>query len=163
MSGLELKTYGVMAFSLAVALLLNIYPLPMEWRWWRPDFVLIVVIYWMYLLPLSLSLVAVCCFGILLDALEGMPFGQHGLALVILAYICLLTYQRVRNYSIWQYSLWVFFLVTIAQLTDTWVQAMSGRPVPGLEFLLPAFASACFWPLCYLGLERIRRRYRIVS
>ncbi len=163
MYGVGLKTYAAMGLSLMLALLLNIYPLPMEWRWWRPDFVLMVIIYWMYLLPLNISLLAVCLFGLLLDALEGAPFGQHGLALVILAYVCLLTYQRVRNYSIWQYSLWVFVLVVVAQLIDNWVQAMSGRPVPGMEFLLPAFASACFWPICFLGLERIRRRYRIAS
>ncbi len=163
MPGAGLRTGVVILLSLLVAMLLNVYPLPLEWRWWRPDFVLIVVIYWMYLLPLNISLLALCVLGLILDALEGVPFGQHGLALVILAYVCLLTYQRVRNYSIWQQSFWVLMLVALAQLADNWVQAMSGRPVPGLEFIFPAFASACFWPLCCLGLERIRRRYRIVG
>lgn len=155
--------YLVMLGTFALAMLLSIYPLPLAWRWWRPEFVLMIAIYWIFILPLNTSLVALCVLGLFQDLLEGTPFGQHGLALVIVAYVCLLSYQRVRNYSLWQQSCWVFVLIGVAQLTGNWVQAVSGRPVSGLEFLLPAFASACFWPLCFMGLEIIRRRYRIAG
>jgi len=155
--------YLVMLATFALALLLSIYPLPLAWRWWRPEFVLMIAIYWIFVLPLNTSMIALCVLGLFQDLLESTPFGQHGLALVIVAYVCLLSYQRVRNYSLWQQSCWVFVLIGVAQLTDNWVQAVSGRPVSGLEFLLPAFASACFWPLCFMGLEIVRRRYRIAG
>lgn len=153
----------VILATFIVAMLLSVYPLPFAWRWWRPEFVLMVAIYWIFTQPLRLSLLALCLIGIFQDVLEGTPLGQHGLALVIVAYIGLLSWQRVRNYSLWQQSCWVFVLIAISQLTDAWVQAMSGLPVSGLEFLIPAFASACFWPVCYLTLEFICRRYQILS
>lgn len=157
-------TFYLLIFAtLTVAMLLSVFPLPLPLRWWRPEFVLMIVIYWIYVLPLHISLLALCTLGIFQDVLEGTPFGQHGLSLVIVAYVCLLSYQRVRNYSLWQQSCWVFVLIGIAQLIDNWVQAISGRPVSGLEFLLPAFASACTWPLCFLTLEYLRRRYRIAG
>jgi rod shape-determining protein MreD len=157
-------TFYLLIFAtLTVAMLLSVFPLPLALRWWRPEFVLMIVIYWMYVLPLHTSLLALCILGLFQDVLEGTPLGQHGLSLVIVAYVCVLSYQRVRNYSLWQQSCWVFVLIGIAQLIDNWVQAISGRPVSGLEFLLPAFASACCWPLCFLALEYLRRRYRIAG
>jgi rod shape-determining protein MreD len=155
--------YLVTLATFALAMVLSVYPLSLTLRWWRPEFVLMVAIYWIFVLPSHTSLLALCALGLFQDVLEGSPLGQHGLSLVIVAYVCLLSYQRVRNYSIWQQSCWVFVLIGISQLTDNWVQAISGRSISGLEFLLPAFASACFWPLCYLGLEFLRRRYRIAG
>lgn len=155
------QSYLLIGATFFIALLLAVYPLPLEWRWWRPEFVVLVTIYWIFTIPLGTSLVLLCLLGIFQDLLEGVPFGQHGLALVIVAYICLLSYQRVRNYSIWKQSGWIFVLVGIAQLTDNWVQAMSGRPLSGMVFLYPAFASACVWPACYFVLEALRRHYRI--
>lgn len=153
----------VITSTFLVALLLSVYPLPISWRWWRPEFVLMVSIYWIFAQPMRLSLVALCSLGVFQDVLEGTPLGQHGLALVLVAYICLLSWHRVRNYSLLQQSCWVFLLISISQLTDSWVQAMSGVAIAGPEFLIPAFASACFWPICYLMLESVRRRYQIVQ
>lgn len=155
--------YLVILASLTLALLLSVYPLSPALRWWRPEFVLMIVIYWIYLLPIQTSFLALCVLGLFQDALESAPFGQHGLSLVIVAYVCLLSYQRVRNYTLWQQSCWIFVLIGIAQVTDNWVQALSGRPVSGLHFLLPAFASACFWPICHLVMEALCRRYRIAG
>ena len=162
MLSLRLYSIAFISTTFVVALLLAVYPLPLELRWWRPEFVLIMTIYWISLIPTRTSLAFLCLLGLFQDLLEGVPFGQHGLGLVIVAYICLLSYQRVRNYSIWQQSCWIFVLVGIAQLTDNWVQAMGGRPLSGIVFLYPAFASACIWPLCYLALNYLRIRYRVL-
>ena len=138
----QLNLYVVIALSFLVSLVLSVYPLPMDMRWWRPEFVLIVAIYWIFFMPLTVSFTLLCALGLFQDLLEGVPFGQHSLGLVIVAYICILSYQRVRNFSIWRQSGWIFVLVGIAQLTDNWVQGMAGRPLSGIQFLYPAFTSA---------------------
>jgi rod shape-determining protein MreD len=149
-----------LSVAMLAALLLSIYPLPMEWRWWRPEFVLLVAIYWVFLTPLNVSFLALCCVGLFQDLLEGVAFGQHGLGLVIVAYISMLSYQRVRNFSLPKQTGWVFVLVGIAQLTDNWVQGMAGRPLAGLEFLYPALTSAILWPLLQGVLNTRLESYR---
>lgn len=151
----SLNLYLVIALSVLVALILSVYPLPMGMRWWRPEFVLVVAIYWMFFMPLTVSFLLLCALGLFQDLLEGVPFGQHSLGLVIVGYICILSYQRVRNFSIWRQSAWVFVLVGIAQLTDNWVQGMAGRPLSGIQFLYPALTSALIWPMCSLWLDRL--------
>lgn len=142
----SINFFLTLSAAMLVALLLSVYPLPMEWRWWRPEFVLLVAIYWVFLTPHSVSFLALCVVGVFQDLLEGVAFGQHGLGLIIVAYIGMLSYQRVRNFSLPKQTGWVFILVGIAQLTDNWVQGMAGRPLAGIEFLYPALTSALLWP-----------------
>lgn len=155
----QLNLYFVIAFSFLLALVLSVYPLPMDMRWWRPEFVLLVAIYWIFFMPLTMSFTLLCVLGLFQDLLEGVPFGQHSLGLVIVAYICILSYQRVRNFSIWRQSCWILILVGIAQLTDNWVQGMAGRPLSGIQFLYPALTSALLWPLCHRWLNAMTHRY----
>ena len=156
----QFNFYFVVAFSVLVALLLSVYPLPMDMRWWRPEFVLVVAIYCILLMPLTVSFTLLCALGLFQDLLEGVPFGQHSLGLVIVAYICILSYQRVRNFSVVRQAAWIFVLVGIAQLTDNWVQGMAGRPLSGIQFLYPALTSALIWPLCFWWLNGMTHRHR---
>lgn len=159
MPGQQINLYFIMAMTFFIALMLSVYPLPMDMRWWRPEFVLVVAIYWIFFMPLTVSFTLLCMLGLFQDLLEGVPFGQHSLGLVIVAYICILSYQRVRNFSIWRQSGWIFVLVGIAQLTDNWVQGMAGRPLSGIQFLYPALTSALVWPVLNWWLNGMTHRY----
>jgi rod shape-determining protein MreD len=79
----QLNLYFIVALSFLVALVLSVYPLPMDMRWWRPEFVLVVAIYWIFFMPLTVSFTLLCALGLFQDLLEGVPFGQHSLGLVI--------------------------------------------------------------------------------
>ncbi|MDQ2075119.1 rod shape-determining protein MreD [Marinimicrobium sp. ABcell2] len=147
--------------AVLVALLLAVYPLPLDWRWGRPAFLLLLVIYWSLIVPGRTSLTLVWCLGLVQDLITGTPLGQHALGMVIVTYICLQSYQRVCNYGLWQQACWVFVLVGISQLTANWVYTMSGGNAPGLYFLLPAFTSALLWPFCYRLLEHLRHRFAV--
>jgi rod shape-determining protein MreD len=153
--------YLLIIGSFLVALLLAVYPLPMSWRWWRPELVLMVSIYWISVFPLTISLFFLCFLGLYQDLLEGVPLGQHGLSLVIVSYICILSYQRVRNFAVWKEAGWIFVLVGLAQLPGNWVQSMAGRPLTGLYFLAPALTSALIWPFLRMILDSLSRHYRV--
>ncbi len=152
--------YFIIALSFLLSLVLSVYPLPMDVRWWRPEFVLVVAIYWIFFMPLTVSFLFLSALGLFQDLLEGVPFGQHSLGLVIVGYICILSYQRVRNFSLWRQSAWIFVLVGIAQLTDNWVQGMAGRPLSGIQFLYPALTSALIWPVCWVWLNRLTHSHQ---
>lgn len=146
---------------LAVALTLMVYPMPLEWRWWRPEFVLLVVLYWAFAMPDETSLTLVFALGLIQDLLVGSPLGQHALGLTLVTFLALQSYRRVANYALWQQACWVFLLVGIARILANWVHALGGGQSPGLWFLLPALISALLWPLCHLLFDTLRLRYRI--
>ncbi len=152
---------GLLSISVLLALLLDIYPLPLEYRLLRPQFTLLVVIYWLFVMPQSASMLALLALGLVQDMLLGVPLGQHPLMLLPVAWLCLRSYRRVRHFSRWQEMLWVWLLVTVALLMGYWVQSLAGVSFRGLDLLLPALTSATLWPLVALLLDWWRRRYRI--
>jgi rod shape-determining protein MreD len=156
-----LSPFLVIFGTFLVALIASIYPLPVVLRWWRPEFVLLVSIYWISVFPLSISLLFLCAVGLFQDLLEFAPLGQHSLSLVIVAYICIQSYQRVRNFALWKEACWVFLLISIAQLPTNWVQGMAGRPLSGAFFFASALTSALLWPVFRIGLDRLSIHYRV--
>lgn len=147
--------------SFLVALLLMIFPLGRESGWLRPEFVPVLVIYWVLVMPQQSSLLFIWVLGCFQDLLEGVMLGQHAMALMVVAYVCLLSYQRMRNYTLWHQTFFVFVLVGLYQLVDNWVHSLQGHAAPNLVFLMPAFTSALMWPLLWILLEQLRVRYRI--
>ena len=139
--------YIVIGLSLTIAMLLSVFPLPLNWAWFRPAFVALVVIYWSIVLPQHFSVGAAWLVGLIQDLVHYSVLGQHALALMAVAYVCSLSYQRIRNYALWQQSAWVFVLVGIHQLFWNWVHSLKGTAASPLFFLLPALVSALVWPI----------------
>lgn len=147
--------------SLLAALALTILPLP-DWLGpIRPEWVVLVLIYWCMALPARVGVGVAWTSGLLLDVLRAGLLGQHALSLAIVAYITLQLYQRIRVFPLWQQAVSVFVLVLLHLLLQLWIKGISGNPPPALAFLLPALSSMLLWPLIFLGLRRLRRRYRV--
>ena len=72
----QLNLYFIVVFSFLLALMLSVYPLPMDMRWWRPEFVLVVAIYWIFFMPLTVSFTLLCVLGLFQDLLEGVGVAQ---------------------------------------------------------------------------------------
>ena len=139
-----------LTLAIIAILLLSIYPLPTWGQWLRPEFAVLAVIYWLMLAPFQLGMTLAWFIGLSLDLLEGSVLGQHALALTIIAYICALSHQQLRMFSLGAQTLAVFLLVFIYQLMNYWVNSLTGGSFDNTLFLLPALMSALFWPLLKL-------------
>ena len=99
--------------------------------------------------------------GVGLDVLEGSVMGQNAFALVVVALLSQILYQRLRVYSLWQQATVVFILVGINQLICQWVQNIEGVSVLPRLFLLPALSSALLWPFILHSLRSLRRYFQV--
>lgn len=151
----------VVTITFVFALLLTVLPVDAELRWFRPEFITLLVIYWVLVMPQQLSLLRLWLLGCSVDLLVGSMLGQHALALMIVSYVCMLSYQRVRSYALWQQSTFVFLIVGLQQLVSNWVHSLSGSTPPSLVFLMPALVSALIWPFLFIYLDRFRLRLRV--
>ncbi|WHI48335.1 rod shape-determining protein MreD [Microbulbifer sp. JMSA004] len=134
------------AVTILLSLLLAVMPLPQQWLWFRPAFPALLVIFWITRMPQSFGVGFAWVIGIFQDLATGASLGTHALALSVLAYFSLLTYQRTRAFNPAQQLLWVFVLVGIHQVVGNWVHGLEGKSVPGLTFLWPALTTALLWP-----------------
>lgn len=148
---------GVIIISFVLALLLTIFPLP-EWAVsLRPEWVALVLIYWVLALPHRVGVGYAWVVGLFLDVLRGAILGQHALALTVIAYLALKLHQRIRVYPLWQQSLSILILVTLFQLLVLWINGIIGKPTSSWAYWIPALTSMLIWPAVYLILRHVRR------
>ncbi len=158
-----MRPHGGMLISISflVALVLLILPLPPAWRIYRPDWVLLALIYWNLALPHRVGVGIGWTSGLLEDVLTGTVLGQHALANAVVAYLTLKLHLRVRRYPRWQQTLTVLVLLTLAQLLSLWINGIMGLPVHAWSYWTPALTGALLWPPVYRLLRGLRRHYRI--
>ncbi|GAB3340472.1 rod shape-determining protein MreD [Chromohalobacter beijerinckii] len=149
-------------FTLLVSLCLQVMPLPDAWLMWRPNWLGLALAYWCIAAPQRVGVFHGFVLGLLLDLIEGTPLGQNALALSLLTYLCLLLYQRLRAYSIWQQAVLLFVLLGLIQLIEQWLRTIFGPVSIHLAFLLPALIGAALWPWLFTMMQVLRRRLKIV-
>jgi rod shape-determining protein MreD len=148
--------------SVLTAFFLSILPLPDSLAWARPQWVALLLIYWILELPDRVGMGTTFVVGLLLDGLHGTVFGHNALTLCFLAYLVLILYKRLRMFGMWQQMLLVFILIGLEQLVYHWVQTMVGRPAPDLLFLISCVASTLAWPVVVFVLNGARRSMGVV-
>lgn len=152
---------GVILVSFLIALILSALPLPESVQGWRPEWLLLVLFYWLVALPNRIGIGVAWLLGITLDVLEGSLLGLNALALTVVAYFSLLFYQRVRMFSWLQQSLFVFALVALNQILCHWIKGILGSSVQTMMFLMPALVSALLWPWVFVLMRGVRRSFDV--
>ena len=157
-------THGtwVILLTLLVAAVLAVLPLAHSLAWWRPEWMLLTLVYWAIALPHRVGLLSALAVGLIVDVLEGAPIGQNMLALGLVVSLAGLMYQRVRVFTMVQQAGVIFVLAGIHQLVVQWLQGLQGLSPSGFLFLLPALTSALLWPLVMPLLRGLRRNLRVI-
>ena len=147
--------------SFIVALMLTIIPLPSWAALVRPEWVLIVFIYWWIALPERIGVGIGWIMGLFLDVVRGTLLGQHALALTIVALITLKLHQRIRVFPLYQQALIVLLLLILQAMIIVWIRGITGSAPQIWIILLPTITSALLWPWLFIFMRFLRRRYRV--
>ena len=148
----------VIPLSLVIAFMLIMLPLP-EWaQVYRPDWVALMLIYWSMALPKRVGLLVAFITGLFLDITQVTLLGQHSLALIIIIYINLNFYQRIRVMSLSYQALYVMVLLMINQLVVLWIEGILERDPPFMAFVGPPLTGMMIWPWVFIVLRDIRRK-----
>lgn len=152
----------VIALSFFLAYLLAIVPFP-EWAMnFRPEWVVIILIYWVMALPYKVGIGTAWVVGLLLDILEGSILGLNAMTLAIIAYITLSLHLRMRMFSSVQQSGLVLALVGLNLMITHWLQIVTGQTVSSnLLFLMASLTSALLWPSIFQLLRQVRRSFGV--
>lgn len=151
----------VIMASYVVAFLLTVMPMP-EWaRYWRPDWVVLVHIYWCMALPRRIGVGVGWSLGIVLDVFKGALFGQHAIGMAIISYVVLQTHQRIRVFPLVQQAIIVFFLITLVRLLVLWVKGIMGHAPDDIAYWFPSIMGMLLWPWVFVILRDLRRRFGI--
>ena len=157
------KTGGLVTIWITIiaGMVLSVVPIPqlvpIELGFLRPDWVALVLVYWIIALPHRVGILTAWLAGIAMDVLLGSLIGQHALSYVLIAYVALSLYQRLRMFSVWQQATVLFVLLGVNQLVGFWIESIAGLADWRFWYLLPALSGAFLWPWVFLMLRSLRR------
>ncbi len=133
-------------FTLLLALIATVVPLP-EWlENVRPSFLAIVVVYWSIFAPHAGGMFAAWLAGLALDVFNGEVLGQHALALAFVAYVAMTLHQRLRNQTLVQQSLFVFAVLTANEFIVWSIEGWTGHTAATFwRWIQPMIGAASWW------------------
>ncbi|MCG7544797.1 rod shape-determining protein MreD [Pseudoalteromonas sp. MM17-2] len=155
------RQFWLIIVTIFFALVLALMPLPISFEPFRPDWVLLVLMYWSLAVPHRLNIGSAWLTGLVIDLATGSPLGVHSLTYAITIYITASNYQKLRNFSIWQQGLLVAVFLSLHHLLQFWLHHFLLEVYFAPQFLWPAATGAICWPWLFLLLRKYRRHFRI--
>jgi rod shape-determining protein MreD len=144
--------------SFALALLLNVLPMPRWAEAIRPDWVALALIYWCIAVPHRISVGTGWTLGLLLDLLYGSLLGQHALAKAVVAFIAVRLHPQLRMFPRWQQAVSVLVLLVIDLLLVAWIRGAIGKGPGTFAYWMPSLIGMLIWPVAFVILRDLRRR-----
>jgi rod shape-determining protein MreD len=147
---------GFMAWTIVLALAFNMLP----WRDVRgvPDLVALVLAFWCVHQPRKMGIGVAWATGLVMDAANGVLFGQYALAYAALAYAAQALHRRILRFTVWQQALQVLILLAASQLLMLAARMAAGGTYPGLTFFVGSVIAGMLWPLATALLLAPQRR-----
>ena len=119
--------------------------LPPELAYLRPEWITLVLIYWVIALPKTVGMKSAWVLGLLTDALLGSLLGQHALVFMLAVYVSSSLYQLCMMAS-WQQGLFVFAIIFLNQSMIFWTGKVT------VEFSGLTYISCLLLQVLYCGL-----------
>jgi rod shape-determining protein MreD len=145
-------------FTVLLALIAQVLPLPDFLSVVRPSFIALAILYWAIYAPHAGGIFAAWLAGLALDVFKGEVLGQNALATALIAYIAISLHQRLRNQTLVQQSLFVFAMLTFNELVVWSIEGWSGNAVSSPWRWIQPMIGAMLWPFIALLIGRTHSR-----
>lgn len=147
----------IIIITLIIAMVLMMVPLPDMVRYFRPELVVMTLIYWTMALPHRVSIGVGWLVGLLLDVMMGGVFGAMAFSYAFAVYLIARFHLQLRQYPLWQQALTIFSVVLIVHLIDI----VTTQAELNWMLWLHVLTSTLMWPFMYALLRKIRRTFQV--
>lgn len=156
-----LRFPGAIIVSMVIAILLTLLPLPEVLAVWRPDWILLTLVFWAIIMPKRIPLFLAWFTGLLIDSLYGTILGQHALGFTLVLYFSIRFSDRINPQIIWQQVFMIVIILGLYLVINLWILGVTGKSPNSLNYWLTLFSSIIIWPLWYkvLGFFVVARKH----
>lgn len=145
-----------------MGLVLTLMPMSLGLASWRPDWQILVLMYWLIALPHRVSIGIAFILGLVVDVLLGTSLGIHAASYSIIAFPLARHYQRIRHFSLLQQALLMGFLVGLERAIAFGIEYYLNNATLMSNYFWPALSSAVMWPWLFLLLRKLRRHVGMI-
>lgn len=140
--------------SLLIAYICILFPWSTAALAVRPDFMLLVILFWLLRAPNLCNVGTAWLMGLFIDLAMGGIFGQYALAYTVTAFFAVVYQRRLVLFSRTQQLFYVFFLLLLSQLILLILKAFAGAEFIGWRYFIPSLSGVILWQIATaLGLN----------
>jgi rod shape-determining protein MreD len=132
--------------ALLVALLINLLPWSGTLLLIRPDFVLLVLLFWSVHEPRVIGQGMGFMLALVMDVADSALLGQHALAYVIAIFLAQVLRLRILQLTVAEQALHVGGILFVATTVTLVLNSMLGRDFPGMALFAAPLIGAMLWP-----------------
>jgi len=155
---------GLIFFSFVFAYLLSVLPWSGAWLLARPDFVLLVLLFWSLHEPRAIGQGMAFALGLLMDVSDSMLLGQHAFAYVIGVFGVQVLRNRILTFTLPEQTLHILGITFATSAVMLLLNLLLGADFPGAAFLISPAVTGMLWApvnwVLYLPAMRRRRGER---
>ncbi len=147
----------VLFTTIIVAMILMIVPIPEVLRSFRPEWVVMTLLYWAMALPERVGIGFAWTVGLLMDVMMGGILGILAFCYALVVYLILNLHLRLRQYPVWQQALIVMSLVLLVHI----IKVVFSPADASWYLWAPAVVSTFIWPIIFIVLRKTRRVFGV--
>jgi rod shape-determining protein MreD len=157
MRPVELSTVII---TLVIALIFQLYPWSGNGVILRPDFLLVITLYWLLRAPNLCNIGVIWLAGLMVDLSTGSLMGQYALSFTVTGFLGLLYQRRIVLFNKLQLAAYVISLLFVNRLLVLILKLFADNQNPGISYFLPIVTSMLLWQFMVLTFGALTRPKR---
>lgn len=146
----QLRQNLTIVITFLIGMLLTIIPFPTWAIEARPQWIWVILIFWLTYAPRKIGPGIAWFIGLYTDLLLGTVLGEHALLFVIVAYVIQRFLSIVQALPFWQKLLALGFITLLSMIIQGVFLKLMGLAEFQGTLLLPVISTMLVWPFLYI-------------
>lgn len=162
MTRTQAKRGGIIIFLCVIlSIILMIRPVPIVFEQYRPDWIILIAVYWAIALPHRYNVGLAWLSGLVLDLLLSSTLGIQAFALALVVYIAASSFQLIRNMALWQQAIVIALLDFVYRLLIYGLENVFTNVQLQGGYYWPVITTSVIWPWIFLLMRKVRRKFKV--
>jgi len=139
--------WAYIGVTMLIAVLLTVIPVPESIQNYWPDWITLVVFYWVLVLPAHLGVMFGWMNGLIEDIVTFSLLGQHALGKALVGTMAAIVHKNFRLFNFLEKMFFILILQSINIGISAWTSHLAFDAPIDLVLWQPALTTALIWPL----------------